>query len=238
MTFAEMKTVGRWTGLAILASLLIGIINAMIVSAGIDVNLSGDIGGTAAAMSDAGQRLEGRGWILMILFLLEVVAIAGLYLMVRDTRRLAATSALLLGAGAALIGLVGALSAFNIAALLANGGEASRISTLIAREVAADYSSFHLSLVIASIAKACIYWIFVLNRRLPRLISGFGLFASGLVAVAIVARDFIPFLGSDAVTTAFMASNFVAIVATGLYMAIRGVAPSSTKLETNEREAR
>ena len=86
-----------------------------------------------------------------------------------------------------------------------------------------DYTSFHLSLVLASAANAAFFWLFWRSEMIPRLISGWGVFASLFVASAIVIRDFIPIVGHFGVTASFMLSNLIALVATGLYLLIKGV---------------
>ena len=67
------------------------------------------------------------------------------------------------------------------------------------------------------------FLLFLKSALIPRLIAGWGLFASLFVGVTIVARDFIPLLGDGAITAAFMISNLVAIIATGIYLSIYGV---------------
>ncbi len=89
-----------------------------------------------------------------------------------------------------------------------------------------SYTSFHLGLILSSMAMAGFFTLFIKSNLIPKIIAGWGLFASLFVAVTIVLRDFIPILGNNAVTTAFMVSNLIALVSTGLYLAIRGVRTS------------
>ena len=90
-------------------------------------------------------------------------------------------------------------------------------------QATSDYTSFHLGLVLSSFAMAGFFFLFLKSALIPRLIAGWGLFASLFVGVTIVARDFIPILGQEAVTAAFMISNLVGIIATSIYLSIYGV---------------
>jgi len=90
-------------------------------------------------------------------------------------------------------------------------------------QATSDYTSFHLSLVLSSAAMAGFFYLFLKSGFIPKLIAGWGVFASLFVVVTIVARDFIPVLGHNSITAAFMLCNLIAMVATGLYLGIKGV---------------
>ena len=77
--------------------------------------------------------------------------------------------------------------------------------------------------MVAPAGKAGFFYLFVKSRLIPTVIAAWGVFASLFVVIVIVARDFLPALGHGGVTLAFMVSNLVALLATGLYLAIRGV---------------
>ena len=49
------------------------------------------------------------------------------------------------------------------------------------------------------------------------------MFASAFVVVAVVGRDFIPMLGSNVITGAFLACNLLALLMLGFYLGIKGV---------------
>ena len=90
-------------------------------------------------------------------------------------------------------------------------------------QATSDYTSFHLSLVISCVAQAGFFFLFLRAGLIPRLISGWGVFASLLVSTVVVARDFIPALGNSGLTMAFMLGNLVALLSLSLYLGIKGV---------------
>lgn len=219
----QTESVSRWTGAALLAGVALGIANAMVVSPGIDINLSGDFGATAQAMMESPERLKARGWWLAAIFACQIVSLAGFYLLTRKGFEFAALWALLAGLVAASFSLTAAVNAFA-AAKLAQGilsPEGALPHTVM--EAVSNHSSFHLALVLSSLANTVFYALFLRSRRLPTPLAGFGLFASLFVATAIVGRDFLPALSDGAVTGAFMASNLIAIVATAGYLIVKGV---------------
>lgn len=229
---ADTDHIPRWTGSALLAGVALGIINALFVSPGIDINLNADFDATAAAMLEAETQLKARGWMLMAIFSVEVLGLVGLFLILRRAGALLAGWALALGMVAASFSLIGAVNAFAASELAAGTLEAiaateGALLAHAAMETVTNYSSFHLALVLSNIAVAGFYWLFLRSGSIPKWIAGFGLFASLYVALAIVGRDFIAFLGSDAVTMTFMACNLLSILATGLYLLARGVQQDS-----------
>jgi hypothetical protein len=160
---------------------------------------------------------------------IEAIIAVGMYLLVRRTSPLVAGSSLFVSLAASLIVLLGAVFALNVAEFASNpaysgGAMASDTNLMLTNlQVTSSYTSFHLALVLSALANAGFFYLFLKSSMLPKLLAGWGLLASLFVASMIVARDFIPALGSDMVTIAFMLSNLVAIVGTGLYLGIRGV---------------
>ena len=71
------------------------------------------------------------------------------------------------------------------------------------------------------------FWLFLRSGQIPRLIAGWGVFASLFVASAIVLRDFIPAAGDFRVTAAFMVSNLIALLSASIYLAVKGVRSSA-----------
>lgn len=200
----------------------------MTISSGIDINLSADIAKTAENMLLAQERLHARAYVSIFLFMLQGFIAVGFFFVLRAHGPVLATWALVIGISAALLSLTGAVSAMNVALLAENTAfqtlttSAQRLM-LAGMQVTFDYTSFHLSLVLASVAKAAVFYLFLKSKLIPKLISSWGLFASLFVAIMIVGRDFIPALGSNFITVAFMLSNLIAIVALGLYLGIKGI---------------
>ena len=98
-------------------------------------------------------------------------------------------------------------------------------------QATSNYTSFHLSLVLSSAALAGFFWLFLKSGRLPKLIAGWGLFASLFVAITIVLRDFIPALGHITITMAFMLSNLIALFSTSIYLAVVGLKGGSNRMQ-------
>lgn len=217
----------RLIGAAWLGSVIIGLLTAIFIAPGIDINLSADVAATADEMLGAEQRVRAKAYIALLLFGLKALSLMGLFYLLRGAGPLMAGWSVLIGLGAAALGLLGAVFGLNVAEIGSDAAYQSLASaperTLLAGlQATSDYTSFHLSLVLGSIAKAGFFILFLRSRDLPKLIAAWGLFASLFVAIAIVARDFIPALGHGGVTAAFMLSNLVAIIATGLYLLIKG----------------
>ncbi len=224
----DPSSLARPVGFALLAMIVVGILGAVFVSHGIDVNLTADVEGTAEAMLDAEQRLRGKAYLAAFGFGLEAFIAVGFFLLLRRWGLMLASWSLAVGLVAATVSLHGAVFALNAAELGSNAAFAAITDRdgrllLAGLQATSDYTSFHLSLVLASVAKAAVFMLFLRSRQIPRVIAGWGLFASSFVAAAIVMRDFVPVVGHPAVTGAFMVSNLVALVSTGGYLAVRGV---------------
>lgn len=219
----QTLSTSRWTGAALLAGVVLGIVNAMSVSPGIDINLSGDFRATAEAMLQSPGRLKARGWMLMAIFACQSASLSGFYLLTRERSPFSALWALLAGLVAATFSLSASVNAFA-AAKLASGVLAPDSAPAHAvMETVTNHSSFHLALVLSSLAGAVFYGVFLRFLLLPPLLAGFGLFASLFVAAIIVGRDFVAALGQDVFTAAIMGTNLIAIVATGFYLILKGV---------------
>lgn len=217
----DYGAIARWTGAALFTALAIGIANATVVSPGIDINLSANVSDVSTRMLEAEQSLRARGWLLTAIFFAELLVVLGLFHLTRDASRFGAGFATLAGVVASTLALWGAVNAFNAAEVASGNLPASTDpGGLAAIQAITNYSSFHLALVMSSISNAVFYRLFLTNRRLPAWIAGFGLFASIVVAIAIVARDFVPPLTSSLVTNAFMACNLIALVLTAAYLLI------------------
>jgi len=215
-----------------LLTILIGIGAAMLLPSGLDVNMTADVRGTASGMLQADIALRAKAYIGVLLFLIQALIFAGLYILLkRHGNALALWSLLIgvLGLGLSLLGAVLAMTAAGIAkdAAFAGSGPETRLS-LLSLQAMTDYTSFHLSLIISSVANAGFFYLFLKSRLIPRLIAGWGLFASLFVASMIIARDFIPALGADSITIAFMICNLIALVLTGLYLLVRGIRETSS----------
>lgn len=221
----------RGVGITFLIGIIVGIVTAIFISAGIDINTSADIQATAENMMSAESRLHAKAYIGILGLLLEVIASVGLFLLLCRYGPLLGWTALALSLIAATLILLGAVSAMNAAEIASNTAFLAALDpeaqiALLRVQVTQDYTSFHLSLLITTMAKAIFFYLFLKSALIPKLIAGWGLFASVLVVTIIILRDFIPALGSDTITIAFMVSNLVALIATGLYLTIKGVRES------------
>ncbi|GHB02741.1 hypothetical protein GCM10009069_26830 [Algimonas arctica] len=228
LTHSEKVRTARVAGVALLLGIIIGIIAAMTVSAGIDINLSADVEATARAMLNAETRLHGKAYVALLLIGLQLLFLFAAYRLLRDAGPLLAGWSVGVGLVSIALGLFGVVAAMNAAELagtvayqtLASGEQRLLLAGL---QATTDYTSFHLGLVMSSAANAAIFILFLRSGDLPKIIAGGGVFASLFVVLALVIRDFIPVMGNDLVTMAFMVCNLVALVSTGLYLSIRGV---------------
>jgi hypothetical protein len=226
------QTLGRRVGWSILATLVVGFSAAFLVADGIDINLSADVEATARNMLDAELRVRAKAYIAALSFALDGLVSIGLFLLLRKTGQLLAAWSLLVSVTAAIFSLLGAIFALNAAEIAGDpayqniASEAQRLM-LASLQATSNYTSFHLGLILSSFAMAGFFYLFLKSALIPWIIAGWGLFASLFVGTAIVARDFVPLLGHETVTAAFMISNLVAIVATGIYLSIYGVRVSN-----------
>jgi hypothetical protein len=152
----------------------------------------------------------------------------GLFLMLQSHGRLLASTSLVISLAAAVLSLLGAVFAMNVAELASAPAYASITDDaqrlmLAGMQATSDYTSFHLSLVISSVANAGFFYLFLRSGLIPVVIAAWGVFASLLVAVVIVARDFIPALGQPGITISFMVANLIALISLSLYLGIKGV---------------
>lgn len=224
----ESVALARRVGLAWLATMLIGILATVLFGKGIDINLSADVEAVATAMLEAETRLRALAYAALLVFALDLLVSIGLFLLLRSAGPLLAAWSLAGRITAGLLSVLGAVFLMNSAeiasrpayAVLADNADRLLLNGL---QATSNYTSFHLSLVLSSAALAGFFWLFLRSGRIPKLIAGWGLFASLFVAVTIVLRDFIPALGHIAITMAFMLSNLIALFSTSIYLAARGV---------------
>lgn len=164
----------------------------------------------------------------LLAFALEVFVSLGLFMLLQKHGRLLASWSLLIAVGASDVVFLGAVFGMNAAELAGNTAyqsltDESQRLMLAGLQANSDYTSFHLGLVMGSMAKAGFFYLFLRPALIPRLIAGWGLFASVFVVFMMVARDFILALANNTLSMAFILVNLIAIVSTGLYLAIRGV---------------
>ncbi|MEJ2256784.1 MAG: DUF4386 family protein [Woeseiaceae bacterium] len=224
----ESVALARRVGLAWLATLLVGIMATVLLGREIDINLSADVEAVAVAMLDAETRLRALAYAWMLIFALDLLVSLGLFLLLRSAGPLLAAWSLVARIMAGLLSVLGAVFMMNSAEIasrpaytvLADSADRLLLNGL---QATSNYTSSHLSIVLSSTALAGFFWLFLKSGRIPRLIAGWGLFASLFVASTIVLRDFIPAMGNITITMAFMLSNLVALFSTSIYMAARGV---------------
>lgn len=208
--------------------MLLGILAAILFGEGVDINLSADVGAVAAAMLDAENRLRALAYAALFVFLLDLLVSVGLFQLLRSSGPLLAAWSLagrITGGFLSILGAVYLMNAAEIASrpaytVLADSADRLLLSGL---QATSDYTSFHLSIVLTSAAMAGFFWLFLRSGSIPKLIAGFGLFASLFSGSTIVLRDFIPALGHNAVTMAFILSNLIALLSTSIYLAAKGV---------------
>lgn len=221
------QNLARSVGWTLIGTITVGILAALFVVEGIDINLSADVAAVAEAMQDAQQRLRAKAYIALLLFGMEIFILIGLFQLLRRSGEVLAGWSLYIGLTGSVLALLGAVLALNGAEIASDPAYASLASetrlALLGLQATTDYTSFHLGLVLSSVSKAGFFALFLRSGLVPGIIAGWGLFASAFVAATIVARDFIPLLGDSAITAAFMLSNLIALVALGLYLGIRGV---------------
>lgn len=224
----ESKTIARIVGWSLLASILVGAFSAFTVGEGIDINLSADVVATAQNMLESEAQLRAKSYIALVTFGLAVVTGVGLFLLLRHSGELLAGSSLVVGLGASLLVLMGAVFGLNAAEIAGDiayselADEKQRL-LLAGLQATSDYTSFHLGLILTSISNAGFFYLFLRSGLIPKLIAGWGVFAFLFVASMIVGRDFVPALGHIYVTAAFMVSNMIALISAGLYLATKGV---------------
>ena len=224
----NLQSIARYTGLSLLASIIIGILATVLIAHGIDINVSADVLATAENMLDAELRLRAKAYASLLGLIFEAVISVGLYFLLRKSGHLLAGCSLFINLAAAILMLLGAMFAMNAAEFASNAAyntvtnEGQRL-LLMSVQATSDYTSFHLGLILSTVANAGFFFLFLKSKLIPKLIAGWGLFASFFVVVTILARDFIPFLGHNTITIAFMLSNMIALVSTGIYLSWKGV---------------
>lgn len=224
----ESVALARRVGLAWLATMLIGILATVLFGKGIDINLSADVEAVATAMLDAETRLRALAYAALFVFALDLLVSIGLFLLLRSAGPLLAAWSLAGRITAGLLSVLGAVFMMNSAeiasrpayAVLADNADRLLLNGL---QATSNYTSYHLSLVLSSAALAGFFWLFLKSGRIPKLIAGWGLFASLFIAITIVLRDFIPALGHITITMAFMLSDLIALLSTSIYLAAWGV---------------
>ncbi len=224
----DMQVLARIVGWGFLATIIFGILTAMFIVQGIDINLSADVVATAENMQGAELRLKAKAYIGIFMFMLEALISVGLFLMLRRFGTFLAGWCLFVNLASAVLILLGAVFTMNAAQIVGNEAynsltDGSGRLMLTGLQATSDYTSFHLGLILSTIANAGFFYLFLKSGLIPKIISGWGLFASLFVVTMIVARDFVPILGHNYLTAAFMVSNLIAFISTGLYLGIRGV---------------
>ena len=224
----ESVALARRVGIVWLSTMVIGVLASIFLGQGININLSADVEAVATAMLDAETRLRGMAYVGLLVFALELFVSVGLYLLLKAAGPLLAAWSLATRIIGGLVSMLGAVFLMNSAeiasrpayAVLADSADRLLLSGL---QATTHYTSFHLAIVLSSAAQAGFFWLFLKSARIPKLIAAWGLFASIFVVSTIVLRDFIPALGHNAITMAFMLSNLIALVSTGIYLAAKGI---------------
>ena len=224
---AKQQRLARLTGWTLIGTIILGILTSIFIAKGIDINLSADVVETSENMLAAESRLRAKAYIALLFFGLDIFVLTGLYFILKKDGPILSMWSFILGLGGAILTLLGAVYAMNAAHIGGNDAyqalaSAEQRHLLAGLQATSDYTSFHLALLLSTSAKAGFFLIFLRSGMIPAFISGWGVFASVFVVTMIIARDFIPVLGNNYVTFAFMLSNLLAIVSLGLYLGIKG----------------
>ena len=226
-TTYDLQRVARYSGGALLGTIIVGIAASIWVNHGIDINMSGDVAAIAENMVEADIRLRAKAYIALLTLALEAVVGVGFYILLKQYGVLLAGWSLFVSLAASMLVLLGAVFAMNAAQIASHASYLTLASEqerlmLTGLQATSDYTSFHLGLILSSASNAGFFFLFLKSGLMPKFISAWGLFASILVVTAIVLRDFIPVLGHNAVTGVFMIANITALIATGFYLSVVG----------------
>lgn len=196
------------------------------IGKGLDINLTADVAATAEAMLGAEQNLRGKAYAAILIFMLEAFIAIGLYALLREDGSVLSLWSLVTAIAAGLLVLLGGVSAMNAAEFAGNAAyqdlaTAGGQDLLTRAQATSDYTSFHMSLVLSSLSKAGFFYLFLRSGLIPKILAGWGVFAS--LFVAFTARDFVSALANDSITMAFMLCSLIAIVGLTLYLLIKGV---------------
>ena len=145
----EQKRLGRYAGVALLGSIIVGILAAIFISQNIDINMSGDVVATAESMLEEEIRLRAKAYIALLTFALEAIVSVGFFMLLRKFGPLLAGWSLLVSLSASVLMLLGAVFAMNAAEFASNPAytamtnDAQRL-ILTGLQATSDYTSFHL----------------------------------------------------------------------------------------------
>lgn len=221
-------TFAHYTGAALLTSILVGLLMAVFLLSGIDVNMTADILATAENMQTAEMRLRAKAYFGLLTFALEAFIAIGFFCLLRKYGLILSGWSLALSLSASIIVMFGSVFAMNAALIISDSAFVDMASAdqrllLTGLQATSSYTSFHLALILASVANAGFFYLFFTSRLVPKVIAAGGLLASLFVALSIALRDFIPVLAHNSVTTAFMLFNLIALLSLGFYLLIKGV---------------
>ena len=102
----EPVVLARRVGLAWLATLLVGIMAAVLLGQGIDINLSADVEAVAVAMLDAETRLRALAYVALLIFALDLLVSLGLFLLLKSVGPLLAAWSLAARIAAGLLSVL------------------------------------------------------------------------------------------------------------------------------------
>jgi hypothetical protein len=233
--FTFARSLARAVGWALIGSIIFGVVIALTLSSGIDVNMTADIAGTAEAMLNAEMRLRAKAYLTLLTLIIQVFITIGFYVLLRKQGQVLALWSLFIGIASCFMVVMGAVFTMN-AALVVGSSSFSEVVTsdqrvlITALQAASDYTSFHLALIIGCVSNAGFFYLFFKSNYIPKVIAAWGVFASLFVASMISLRDFIPALGHDLITATFMLSNLIALVSLGLYLGIKGIRRDADKI--------
>lgn len=222
------QTYAHYIGAALLTSILVGILLAVFLVSGIDINMTANILETAENMQTAEMRLRAKAYFGLVTFALEALVAVTFFTLLRYKGPILAGWSLALSLAASIMMMFGAIYTMNAALIVSNSAfidmaTADQRLLLTGLQATSSYTAFHLALILASVANAGFFYLFLTSRLIPKPIALGGLLASLFVAISISLRDFIPVLDHNTVTTAFMLFNLIALVSLGLYLLIKGV---------------
>lgn len=213
-------TYPRLAGLMYLVVLVLDIAGSVIVSA---VGGSGGFGDVSHRIA-ASEVLYRLGLCLGLAGSLSTVLLAvALYLTVKPFDANLALVALLFRSAEAAIGGMGVAFAFSTLQIyLARSGglDAGQLGALAG--IASGDASTQVAAIFFSLGSTVFFYLFWRSGYIPRLMAGWGVFASAMYAVAWFVSLVVP-QGSGIVIGVASAPILIAEVSTGLWLLIRGI---------------
>ncbi len=110
---------------------------------------------------------------------------------------------------------------------------ADKLQAVLGLAHSADFASFNITTTFFSVGSTLFFYLFFKSRCIPRMLSGFGMFASVVVLCVSLGNLVMPEYAS--VIQFGWAPIFIAEISTGIWLLVRGVTPTATdRLQATE----